>query len=716
MANASSSKGIFSTMVSDGNSGNISEVADQVRGLGQDQLRILNVIDNLRSATLEEVKLPQLVVVGDQSAGKSSVLDAISGIPMPKDPDGCTRFATEFRLRRGSDSISIGVIPSKTRTAEDRNRLSQLSYQVTDTAQLSNFIRQCERAIFEGDKPGQRKFASRDIMTIDICGPSMPLLTLVDLPGFIHAPNNKQTAEDIAAINDIAVDYMSRPRTVILAVVAGSSDYATQVVLKNALECDKGGVRTLGIVTKPDLASGIGLEDKFLKLVRNEDIKLDMGWHVLRNRAPQEMNMQTEVRNQKEEEFFTQGKWATLRPGTRGVESLVAKLSVLLYAHITEYFPQLLNEIKEELERSEEELHALGRRVDTELEMLSEVMKLFSLSQSLIESGISGHYLDKRGFFHLGDNESFTQISPRNLRARIRRENIEFEKAIRTRGCQVRLVGKGALDKEYDNPMDADSEDSPLRIVKMEDYEKNTVQKYLDTYVGPHLLGDYDPSIVFHLFADYSAKWDSIAHNHRERVQDIVNQFLQQVVNHVWPQRMRTRLWSTLLNRKVKVLQTRAKDELKRLLSDRGRCYPIYGPEYPKRLKELQDSSASEKIPPAREIVQRMLVYYEVCGLIRVRLSPFRSISNFHCLQLASKIFISNVIVQVAERYLIDGLRTVFDTAELIHMDKQIATSLVAEDEHNRTKRDDLERKVTGLKKAHDDCQAIAMANGQKLV
>jgi GTP-binding protein EngB required for normal cell division len=607
-------------MVSDGNSANISEVADQVRGLGQDQLRILNVIDNLRSATLEEVKLPQLVVVGDQSAGKSSVLDAISGIPIPKDPDGCTRFATEFRLRRGSNNISICIIPSKSRTAEDRNRLSQLNVQVTDTAQLSNLIRKCERAIFDGDKPGQRKFASRDIMTIDICGPTMPLLTLVDLPGFIHAPNNKQTAEDIAAINDIAVDYMSRPRTVILAVVAGSSDYATQVVLKNALECDKGGVRTLGIVTKPDLSSGIGLEEKFLKLVKNEDIKLDLGWHVLRNRAPQEMNMQTEVRNQKEEEFFTQGKWATLRRGTYGVESLVAKLSVLLYAHITEYFPQLLKEIKEELEHSEEELHALGRRVDTESEMLSEVSKLFSLSQSLIESGISGHYLDQRGFFHIGDNESFKQISSRNLRARIRRENIEFEKEIRTRGCQVRLVGKGAPDTEYDNPKDADSEE-------MEHYEKITVQKYLDTYVGQHLPGDYDPSIVFHLFADYSAKWDNIAHNHQEKVQGVVNQFLQQVVNHVWPQRMRTRLWSTLLSKKVEVLQTRAKEELERLLLDRRRCYPIYGPEYPRRLKELQDSSASEKIPPAREIVQRMLVYYEVCGLIRVRLSPFRSTS-----------------------------------------------------------------------------------------
>ncbi|KAM0512379.1 hypothetical protein ACHAPE_008946 [Trichoderma viride] len=691
MANASSTKGIPSKMASNKNSGNISEFAYHVRELGQDQLRVLNVVDNLRSAMLDGIERPEFVVVGDQSAGKSSVLDAISGIPIPKNPDGCTRFATEFRLRRGTESISVGIIPSKSRTAQERRKLCQLSYQVTDTTQLGSVMGQCGRAILDSDKPSQQKFASRDIMTIDICGPTMPLLTLVDLPGFIHAPNSKQTAEDIAAINDIAMDYMKRPRAIILAVVAGSSDYATQVVLKNALECDKGGVRTLGIVTKPDLTSGIGLEEKFLKLVKNEDIKLDLGWHVLRNRAHQEMSIQTEIRNQKEEEFFTQGKWATLRRGTCGVKSLIAKLSLLLYAHIIEYLPQLSEEIKEELERSEEQLGALSRRIDTASQMFSELPKLLSRSHSLIKSGISGYYSDDCAFFLPRDNESSTQISSRKLRARIRQENMEFEREIRTRGCEVRLVGKGTLEWEYDSPEDAGSEDSPLRM-KIEDYETTqNVQKYLDEHAGQHLSGDYDPLIVFRLFVDYSAKWDDIARNHRRKVQGIVTLFLHQVVDHVWPQHRQKRLWSALLDKKVKVLQTRAKEELERLLLDRRGCYPIFGPEYPRRLKELQDSSASEEIPPARGFVQKMLVHYE----------------------LASKIFISNVIVQVAERYLINGLRTVFDIEEFNPADQQIVTSLAAEDEDNTTKRDDLYRKVTGLKKAYGDCLAIIMANGQ---
>jgi hypothetical protein len=203
---------------------------------------------------------------------------------------------------------------------------------------------------------------------------------------------------------------------------------------------------------------------------------------------------------------------------------------------------------------------------------------------------------------------------------------MEFEEEIRTRGCQVHLVGKGTLEREYDNPEDADSADSPSRI-KIEDYETQNVQKYLDEHAGQHFSGDYDPLIVFRLFVDYSAKWDDIARNHRRKVQDIVTLFLHQVVDHVWPQHRQTRLWSTFLNEKVEVLQTLAKEELERLLLDRQGYYPIFGPEYPRRLKELQDSPASETIPPARGFVQKMLVHYEVRGLIRVPSSPFRSAS-----------------------------------------------------------------------------------------
>lgn len=61
-----------------------------------EQRRILDIVDHLRRQGLSGVvELPQLVVCGDQSSGKSSVLEAITEIPFPRNENLCTRFATE---------------------------------------------------------------------------------------------------------------------------------------------------------------------------------------------------------------------------------------------------------------------------------------------------------------------------------------------------------------------------------------------------------------------------------------------------------------------------------------------------------------------------------------------------------------------------------------------------------------------------------------------
>jgi hypothetical protein len=61
-----------------------------------DQRKVMDIVDKLRRTGLSGiVELPQLVVCGDQSSGKSSVLEAITEIPFPRKENLCTRFATE---------------------------------------------------------------------------------------------------------------------------------------------------------------------------------------------------------------------------------------------------------------------------------------------------------------------------------------------------------------------------------------------------------------------------------------------------------------------------------------------------------------------------------------------------------------------------------------------------------------------------------------------
>ena len=73
----------------------------------------LDDIDKLRSHDISDlVALPQLVVCGDQSSGKSFVLETISGIPFPTKDNLCTRFATEVVLRRTLDEqVSVTITP-----------------------------------------------------------------------------------------------------------------------------------------------------------------------------------------------------------------------------------------------------------------------------------------------------------------------------------------------------------------------------------------------------------------------------------------------------------------------------------------------------------------------------------------------------------------------------------------------------------------------------
>ena len=62
---------------------------------------LLNKIDKLFECGVGDyIDLPQLVVVGDQSSGKSSVLEGLTNLPFPRDSGLCTRFATQITFRR----------------------------------------------------------------------------------------------------------------------------------------------------------------------------------------------------------------------------------------------------------------------------------------------------------------------------------------------------------------------------------------------------------------------------------------------------------------------------------------------------------------------------------------------------------------------------------------------------------------------------------------
>lgn len=84
---------------------------------------------------------------------------------------------------------------------------------------------------------------SDDVLRVEISGPEQPHLTLVDLPGLIHAESRHQSEKDVKLVSSLVRSYMANTRSIILAVVSAKNDHANQIVTRLARDVDPKDVR-----------------------------------------------------------------------------------------------------------------------------------------------------------------------------------------------------------------------------------------------------------------------------------------------------------------------------------------------------------------------------------------------------------------------------------------------------------------------------------------
>jgi GTPase SAR1 family protein len=104
---------------------------------------MLDKIDKLFACGVGElVDLPQIVVVGDQSSGKSSVLEGLIGKPLPRDSGLCTRFATQIVFRRAKvKGIEVSIIPDKGADLQHVARVKKWGRKVEEELDSKVFIK-----------------------------------------------------------------------------------------------------------------------------------------------------------------------------------------------------------------------------------------------------------------------------------------------------------------------------------------------------------------------------------------------------------------------------------------------------------------------------------------------------------------------------------------------------------------------------------------------
>ena len=458
---------------------------------------------------------------------------------------------------------------------------------------------------------------SKDVLSIEIEGPSRPQLTLVDLPGLIQSQTKGVTAADVDMVEEITDHYISQHRTICLAVISATNDYANQGILTKVRKVDPRGERTLGIITKPDrLPPGSGSEKAYLELARNEDVHFNLGWHVLKNRTYEEGASSFEARNTSEATFFKRSNFKTLPRECVGIDSLRNRLSQLLFDHIKQELPRLREELEEALADASSQLETMGNRRITAQDCRAYLMQLSLDYRDICKAAVGGNYEGK--YFRHDTDETFSVVSSitiRRLRAVVQYMNTSFSDTLRTKGHKYQIThsqGRGSIDVADKAPsetqeMSTSSEHSdmpsksptpesnePIRLSKAQSL--NWVLEALTRTRGKELSGNFNPLLIGELFWEQSSNWYQLAVDHSETVAKVCSLFVKQLLEEKCPKDVQSRLWSYQIQDALKSRSQAAFDELDRIMED-IKNYPInYNHYYTDTIKKRRQDRVRESL------------------------------------------------------------------------------------------------------------------------
>ncbi|XP_066269316.1 interferon-induced GTP-binding protein Mx3-like [Branchiostoma lanceolatum] len=315
----------------------------------------IDLVDELRASGLDrDVTLPSVVVIGDQSAGKSSCLEAISGVQLPRGSGIVTRCPLELRLKKSQDPGSKWRGYIHYHFEGDRD---ETGWKVDNPEDVGEAVRKAQNNL-----AGESHGISPRLITLDVESPDIPDLTLIDLPGIARVAVDGQPA-DIGDQKALINEYIEKEETIILAVVPCNVDIATTEALQMAKEVDPTGARTLGVLTKPDLVDR-GTETAVVDIMNNRKYRLEKGYTIIKCRGQADIDGNVALADamDKEEEFFKKHEHFKIlyHEKKTGTKTLVTKLTTELVEQIKKSIPVLKEDVKEKLRDTERQLRLLG--------------------------------------------------------------------------------------------------------------------------------------------------------------------------------------------------------------------------------------------------------------------------------------------------------------------------------------------------------------------
>ncbi|KAL1990024.1 hypothetical protein VTN49DRAFT_7221 [Thermomyces lanuginosus] len=314
------------------------------------------------------IDLPQIVVVGAQSSGKSSVLENIVGRDfLPRGAGIVTRRPLILQLiNRPSTSSQTNGIKSEEQKAVEGTTDSEANvdeygeFLHLPGQKFYDFNKIRDEIMRETEaKVGRNAGVSPAPINLRIYSPNVLTLTLVDLPGLTKVPVGDQPKDIERQIRDMVLKYISKPNAIILAVTAANQDLANSDGLKLAREVDPEGQRTIGVLTKVDLMDeGTDVVD----ILAGRVIPLRLGYVPVVNRGQRDIENKRPISYALEHEknFFENHKAYRNKASYCGTGYLARKLNFILMMHIKQTLPDIKARISSTLQRYQSELAQLG--------------------------------------------------------------------------------------------------------------------------------------------------------------------------------------------------------------------------------------------------------------------------------------------------------------------------------------------------------------------
>ncbi|KTF81640.1 hypothetical protein cypCar_00024901 [Cyprinus carpio] len=348
---------------------------------------LIPIINRLQEVFLtlgaEIIQLPQIVVVGSQSSGKSSVLESLVGRDfLPRGSGIVTRRPLVLQLvnvpplgeRRKQDN---GI------KAEEWGTFLHCKNQIfTDFSEIRKEIEE------ETARSTNNKGISPEPIYLKIYSPNVLSLTLVDLPGITKVPVGDQPEDIEAQVQKMILSYISNPNSLILCVSPANSDLATSDALKLAREVDPDGRRTLLVVSKLDLMDA-GTDA--LEVLLGRVIPVRLGIIGVVNRSQHDLNTQKSLADScKDEQAFLQRYYPSLasRCGSR---YLARTLSRLLMHHIRDCLPELKTRVTVLTAQYQSRLNSYGQPVEDHSATLLQIVTKFASDYCNTIEGTARH-------------------------------------------------------------------------------------------------------------------------------------------------------------------------------------------------------------------------------------------------------------------------------------------------------------------------------------